>query len=268
MIENCYTAPTLTDNHRATTSRLTRQSLKFNKDTAREPRMTDMPADHSVDSAADKLADVKAEMAAAAQTAGRRADEVALLAVSKTKPVDEIEPFIAAGHRHFAENRVQEAAEKWPALQQAHEGIELHLIGPLQSNKTKQAVDLFDVIHTLDRAKLARKLAEFKDRPDFPKLFIQVNTGAEPQKAGIEPEQLADFHALCRDLGLTIDGLMCIPPIDEAAGPHFALLGKLAAQIGVEQLSMGMTADYPKAIGLGASHIRVGTQLFGARQKP
>lgn len=213
-----------------------------------------------------RLAHVRADMAQAAAEAGRQADDVCLLAVSKTKPVEQIEAFIALGQRHFAENRVQEAMEKWPALKAAHTDIELHLVGPLQSNKVKQILGLFDVVQTLDREKLARELAKHKDDAAFPRLYIQVNTGAEPQKSGILPEDLLSFHGLCTGLGLTIDGLMCLPPINQAAGPHFALLGKLAEQIGVDHLSMGMSGDYPTAIGLGATHIRVGTSLFGARE--
>ena len=213
-----------------------------------------------------RLAHVRADMAQAAAEAGRRADDVCLLAVSKTKPVEQIEAFIALGQRHFAENRVQEAMEKWPALKAAHTDIELHLVGPLQSNKVKQILGLFDVVQTLDREKLARELAKHKDHAAFPRLYIQVNTGAEPQKSGILPQDLLSFHGLCTGLGLTIDGLMCLPPINQAAGPHFALLGKLAEQIGVDHLSMGMSGDYPTAIGLGATHIRVGTSLFGARE--
>lgn len=213
-----------------------------------------------------RLAHVRADIAQAAAEAGRQADDVCLLAVSKTKPVEQIEGFIAMGQRHFAENRVQEATEKWPALKAAHTDIELHLVGPLQSNKVKQILGLFDVVQTLDREKLARELAKHKDHAAFPRLYIQVNTGAEPQKSGILPQDLLSFHGLCTGLGLTIDGLMCLPPINQAAGPHFALLGKLAEQIGVYHLSMGMSGDYPTAIGLGATHIRVGTSLFGARE--
>lgn len=216
--------------------------------------------------AARCLAEVKADIAAAAQAADRDPGAVCLLAISKTKPVAQIEAFIERGQRHFGENRVQEAAEKWPALKRAHGNIELHLVGPLQTNKVKQALGLFDVIQTLDREKLARALAKHKDHADFPRLYIQVNSGAEPQKSGILPQDLPAFHALCLDLGLTIDGLMCLPPAAQAAGPHFALLGKLAAQIGVQSLSMGMSGDYATAIGLGATHIRIGTALFGARE--
>lgn len=216
----------------------------------------------------DKLAQLRADVSAAAQAAGRAAQDVTLLAVSKTKPAAHIEAFLRLGQRHFGENRVQEAAQKWPELKARYDGVALHLIGPLQTNKVKQAVALFDVIEVLDREKLARKLAEHKDEAGFPRLMIQVNTGAEPQKAGVLPQDVAAFHGFCADLGLTIDGLMCIPPLDEAAGPHFALLGKLAAQIGVAQLSMGMSGDFATAIALGATHIRVGSALFGPRETP
>lgn len=221
--------------------------------------------DKMTEKAADNLAQVKADMDAAAAQAGRDAHEICLLAVSKTKPAAQIQAFIDLGQRHFAENRVQEAAEKWPALKQAQNDIELHLVGPLQTNKVKQVLGLFDVVQTLDREKLARALAKHQDHPAFPRLYIQVNSGAEPQKSGILPEDLPAFFALCTELGLIIDGLMCLPPINEAAGPHFALLGKLADEIGVKNLSMGMSGDYQTAIGLGATHIRVGTALFGPR---
>lgn len=221
-------------------------------------------ADTKIEAAA-RLAQVKADMATGALAAGRKPHDICLLAVSKTKPAAQIQAFIDLGQRHFAENRVQEAAEKWPALKAAESDIELHLVGPLQSNKVKHILGLFDVVQTLDREKLARELAKHKDHTAFPRLYIQVNTGAEPQKSGILPEDVPQFHALCVDLGLKIDGLMCLPPIDAAAGPHFALLAKLAAGIGVENLSMGMSGDYQTAIGLGATHIRVGTALFGVR---
>lgn len=215
--------------------------------------------------AQDAYAKVQSEIAQAANKVGRSAEQIALLAVSKTKAVAAIQPFIDLGHRRFGENRVQEAAQKWPALKAAHDDIELHLVGPLQTNKVKQIIGLFDVVQTLDREKLARELAKYKDMERFPRLFIQVNTGAEPQKSGVLPENLADFYAFCGQLGLQIDGLMCLPPQDEAAGPHFALLGKLAAQFDLPNLSMGMSGDYPTAIALGATHIRIGTALFGAR---
>ena len=218
-----------------------------------------------VDWAATRLADVRADMDLAAAQAGRDAHEICLLAVSKTKPAAQIQTFIDLGQRHFAENRVQEAAEKWPALKQGRNDIELHLVGPLQTNKVKQILGLFDVVQTLDREKLARELAKHQDHPAFPRLYIQVNSGAEPQKSGVLPTDLPAFFALCTELGLTIEGLMCLPPIDQAAGPHFALLGKLADEVGVKNLSMGMSGDYQTAIGLGATHIRVGTALFGPR---
>lgn len=208
---------------------------------------------------------VQEAVAQAAKKAARAPDDINLLAISKTKPATDIKRFIDLGHRRFGENRVQEAAEKWPDLKAGHDDIELHLVGPLQTNKVKQIIGLFDVVQTLDREKLARALAKHKDAPRFPRLFIQVNTGAEPQKSGVLPEHMADFYGFCRDLGLSIDGLMCLPPQDEAAGPHFALLGKLAAQFSVPYLSMGMSGDYQTAIALGATHIRIGTALFGAR---
>lgn len=234
--------------------------------------MTDTP--DMQDDAASKLAEINRRMAVALKAGGRAEGAAQLLAISKTKPAQAILPLIAAGQRHFGENRVQEAAEKWPALKAAHNGLELHLVGPLQTNKAKEAVALFDVIQTLDREKLARKLAALKqdhaktqavDAP-FPRLFIQVNSGDEPQKSGVSPSELAAFYRLCTDkLGLDVAGLMCLPPHDEAAGPHFALLAKMAADLGVSQLSMGMSGDFETALSLGATHIRVGTALFGAR---
>lgn len=215
------------------------------------------------------LADVLTRMRAALADAGRDGAAAQLIAISKTKPIEAITPLIAAGHLCFGENRVQEAKEKWPALRAAHGGIELHLVGPLQTNKAKEAIALFDVIQTLDREKLARKLSALKndiDGDDFPRLYIQVNSGGEPQKSGVSPYELAAFYALCVDeLGLVIDGLMCLPPQDEAAGPHFALLAKLADELGLDNLSMGMSGDFETALALGATHIRVGTALFGAR---
>lgn len=234
--------------------------------------MTDTP--DMQDDAASKLAEINRRMAVALKAGCRAEGAAQLLAISKTKPAQAILPLIAAGQRHFGENRVQEAAEKWPALKAAHNGLELHLVGPLQTNKAKEAVALFDVIQTLDREKLARKLAALKqdhaktqavDTP-FPRLFIQVNSGDEPQKSGVSPSELAAFYGLCTDkLGLDVAGLMCLPPHDEAAGPHFALLAKMAADLGVSQLSMGMSGDFETALSLGATHIRVGTALFGAR---
>jgi len=207
------------------------------------------------------------EIALAAEAAGRDPDSVKLVAVTKTVPVQVIEEAIEAGQRCFGENRVQEADAKWPALKERHPGIELHLIGPLQSNKVREAVGLFDVIETVDRPKLARALAEEMARADKrPRLFVQVNTGEEPQKAGVQPGEAESFVALCRDtFGLAVDGLMCIPPFDEEPAMHFALLAKLAERIGVKELSMGMSADFARAIAFGATYVRVGTAIFGAR---
>ena len=178
-----------------------------------------------------------------------------------------IEEAIESGQRLFGENRVQEALGKWPALKELHADIELHLIGPLQSNKVREAVALFDVIETLDRPKLARALAEEMERQGTrPRLFVQVNTGEEPQKAGIAPEETASFIALCRDtFDLNIDGLMCIPPFDEEPAMHFALLAKLADELGIEELSMGMSGDFAKAVAFGATYVRVGSAIFGKR---
>ncbi len=210
---------------------------------------------------------VRQEIAVAVEAAGRDPDSVKLVAVTKTVPAQVIEETIEAGQRCFGENRVQEADAKWAALKERHAGIELHLIGPLQSNKVREAVDLFDVIETVDRPKLARALAEGMARADkHPRLFVQVNTGEEPQKAGVLPGEAESFVALCRDtFGLTVDGLMCIPPLDEEPAMHFALLAKLAERIGVKQLSMGMSGDFARAIAFGATHVRVGTAIFGAR---
>ena len=210
---------------------------------------------------------VRQEIALAVEAAGRDPDSVKLVAVTKTVPPQVIEEAIEAGQRCFGENRVQEADAKWPALKERHPGIELHLIGPLQSNKVREAVDLFDVIESLDRPKLARALAEEMARADKrPRLFVQVNTGEEPQKAGVPPGEAESFVALCREtFGLAVDGLMCIPPFDEEAAMHFALLAKLAERLGVKQLSMGMSGDFARAIAFGATHVRVGTAIFGAR---
>jgi pyridoxal phosphate enzyme (YggS family) len=224
-----------------------------------------------------RLSDIQAKMARAAEQAGCAADAVTLVAVSKTKPVAAIEPVIALGHCVFGENRVQEAAAKWPQLRafaakyapKEAKDIELHLIGPLQTNKVEEAVALFDVIETLDRPKLAAALARARDRqPDapFPRLYVQVNTGEEPQKSGIAPHELADFLQLCREsYDLQPEGLMCLPPVDDAPAPHFALLRKLADTHGLAHCSMGMSGDFETAIHQGASHIRLGTQIFGPR---
>jgi pyridoxal phosphate enzyme (YggS family) len=215
------------------------------------------------------LESVRAEIARACKDAGRDASEVTLVAVSKTFPPEAIEPVIAAGQRVFGENRVQEAKAKWPPLLQKHPGLELHLIGPLQSNKAKEAVALFDAIHSVDRSSLCEALAkEIAKQGRAPLLFVEINTGAEPQKAGVLPQDADAFLAACRDkYGLTISGLMCIPPFEEAPGPHFALTAKIAARNGLKLLSMGMSADFATAIALGATHVRVGSAIFGEREK-
>ncbi|WP_029617619.1 YggS family pyridoxal phosphate-dependent enzyme [Pseudorhizobium marinum] len=215
----------------------------------------------------DRLKEVRARIAAAERVGKRPEGSVTLVAVSKTFEADAIRPVLEAGERVFGENRVQESQGKWPALRQEFEGIELHLIGPLQSNKAADAVALFDVIETVDREKIARALAdEMKRQGRFPRLYVQVNTGMEPQKAGIAPDETADFVRLCRDeLGLSVEGLMCIPPADENPGPHFALLAKLARESGVEKLSMGMSGDFETAVEFGATSVRVGSAVFGNR---
>ena len=222
---------------------------------------------HSATEIPGRLRLVKEEIALAAEAADRKPSAVQLIAVSKTVPAAVIEEAIEAGQRLFGENRVQEAESKWPALKELHTGLELHLIGPLQSNKVREAVALFDVIETLDRPKLARALAEEMERAARrPRLFVQVNTGDEPQKAGIAPDDTAEFVAICRDtFNLEIAGLMCIPPFDEDPSMHFALLAKLAHELGVKELSMGMSGDFAKAVAFGASYVRVGTAIFGER---
>ena len=194
-------------------------------------------------------------------------EQVNIIAVSKTFPPEAIAPVLAAGHRVFGENRVQEAAEKWPNLKASYPDVELHLIGALQSNKAAQAVALFDVIHSLDRIKLARVLAaEMKRQNRQLKILVQVNTGKEDQKSGIPPEETEEFVRTCRaELGLNIVGLMCLPPQQDVAGPHFALLQKLSQQCDAPLLSMGMSGDYGEAIKFGATHIRLGTAIFGPR---
>ncbi|MGN6537296.1 MAG: YggS family pyridoxal phosphate-dependent enzyme [Mesorhizobium sp.] len=217
--------------------------------------------------APSRLAEVKARIAAAESEARRPAGAVTLVAVSKTFDADAVRPVLAAGQRVFGENRVQEAQGKWPALRDEFPGIELHLIGPLQSNKAKEAVALFDVIETVDRDKIAAELAkEMKKQGKLLRLYVQVNIGSEPQKAGIEPAEAVAFVARCREIhGLAVEGLMCIPPADENPGPHFALLEKLAGQAGVEKLSMGMSGDYETAVAFGATSVRVGSAIFGHR---
>ncbi len=217
---------------------------------------------------ASHLREVRREIADAARAAKRDPAAVKLVAVTKTVPAPVIGEAIAAGQLRFGENRVQEAGAKWPALQEAHAGIELHLIGPLQSNKVHDAVALFDVIETLDRPKIARALAEEMARSGKrPRLLVQVNIGEEPQKAGVAPNDVDAFVAECRDgLGLSIDGLMCIPPLDEEPSLHFALLAKIAQRLGLKELSMGMSGDFAKAIAFGATYVRIGTAIFGARE--
>jgi pyridoxal phosphate enzyme (YggS family) len=203
-------------------------------------------------------------IAAAAGAAGRAAGDVTLVAVSKQQPWAQIAPVLAAGQSVFGENRVQEAMERWA---ERREGVELHLIGPLQTNKAQQAIALFDVIETVDRPKLARVLAEeIQKAGRAPRLYVQVNTGEEPQKAGVTPGEADAFIASCRDeYGLSLEGLMCIPPEAEPAGPHFALLAKIAARNGLNKLSMGMSADFETAVRFGATSVRVGSALFGGR---
>lgn len=204
---------------------------------------------------------------AAAQAAGRAPDTVTLIAVSKTFDAPDIVPVIEAGQRVFGENRVQEAKGKWPALKMRWPELELHLIGPLQSNKAAEAVQLFDVIHTVDRPKIAEAIAKEMRKQAKPlKLFVQVNTGREPQKAGMDPDEVDQFLRDCREVhGLEISGLMCIPPAEEDPKPHFELLAEIARRNGLGQLSMGMSGDYPVAIACGATHVRVGSAIFGVR---
>ena len=209
------------------------------------------------------------QIATSCEEHGRAAADVSLIAVSKTKSAEEIRPVLNAGQRIFGENRVQEAQGKWPELRDDFPDIELHLIGPLQSNKAKDAVALFDVLHTVDREKIAKALASEMEKQgrNLP-CTIQVNTGLEPQKAGVDPREVRTFLGTCHALGLNITGLMCIPPVNENPGPHFALLQKLARELGLGTLSMGMSGDYAAAIQFGATHIRVGSAIFGARDYP
>jgi pyridoxal phosphate enzyme (YggS family) len=217
--------------------------------------------------AVSRLYAVRNNIAAAEKEAGRESGSVTLVAVSKTFAADEIRPVIQAGQRVFGENRVQEAQGKWPTLRDEFPDLELHLIGPLQSNKAKEAVALFDVIETVDREKIAAELAkEIARLGKAPHLYVQVNTGLEEQKAGIDPREAVAFVARCREVhGLAIEGLMAIPPFDENPGPHFALLEKLAREAGVQKLSMGMSGDYETAIAFGATSVRVGSAIFGSR---
>ena len=213
------------------------------------------------------LASVEQEIARACQQARRDRASVTLIAVSKTFAADAIVPVIAAGQRVFGENRVQEAKAKWPGLISGYPGIALHLIGPLQSNKAREAVGLFEAIHSVDRPSICEALAkEIASQNRRPELFVQVNTGEEPQKAGVAPAEADGFLARCRDhYGLQISGLMCIPPLNDAPAPHFALTAKIAARNALTKLSMGMSADFAIAIQFGATHVRVGSAIFGAR---
>ena len=214
-----------------------------------------------------RLQETRDAIARAARDFGRKPESVTLVAVSKTKPVEMIVPVLGAGQIDFGENYVQEAKEKWPALRERFPQARVHMIGPLQSNKARDAVALFDVIQSVDRESLAKELArEIERTGKAPLLIVQVNTGAEPQKGGVLPGEADAFLELCRSrYGLTIAGLMCIPPADDPPSPHFALLGKIAERNGLETLSMGMSADYEAAIQLGATHVRVGSAIFGAR---
>jgi pyridoxal phosphate enzyme (YggS family) len=213
------------------------------------------------------LAAVEQDIARACKEARRDPASVTLIAVSKTFEADAITPVIETGQRVFGENRVQEAKAKWPGLISAYPGITLHLIGPLQSNKAKEAVALFDAIHSVDRTSICEALAkEINSQKKSPELFVQLNTGEEPQKAGVAPDEADGFIASCRDkYGLAISGLMCIPPVNDAPAPHFALTAKIAARNGLKNLSMGMSADFAIAIQFGATHVRVGSAIFGAR---
>jgi pyridoxal phosphate enzyme (YggS family) len=213
------------------------------------------------------LDDVRRRIREAALAAGRDSTSITLIAVSKTFAAADIEPVISAGQRAFGENRVQEAKGKWPELKRKVPDLELHLVGPLQSNKAAEAVALFDAIHTIDRPKIAEAIAaEITSQGRRPQLFIQINTGREPQKSGIDPEDADSFIAHCRDqVGLAIAGLMCIPPLHEAPRRHFELLREIARRIGLSGLSMGMSSDFEEAISCGATHVRVGSAIFGDR---
>lgn len=216
-----------------------------------------------------RFREVQEQIDRAARASGRNPGDVTLVVASKTQGSEKIEPLLREGHFEFGENRVQEAMGKWPALKAEFPKVELRLIGPLQSNKARDAVRLFDVIETIDRPKLARAVAdEISRQGRAPKLYVEVNTGDENQKAGVSPRDADAFISRCREeFGLTIDGLMCVPPVGEQASPHFALLGVIAKRNGIHDLSMGMTADYPLAIQLGATHVRIGSAVFGPRDR-
>ena len=228
--------------------------------------MPDSQTDKTTDPKAN-LTEIRARIETAANDARRSAREVSLIAVAKRQPLDRVNALLEAGHRVFGENRIQEAADKWPAIKRRFPDVELHMVGSLQSNKVADAIALFDAIHSIDRMKLARRVAEeIATAQRDPELFVQINTGEEPQKSGILPQEADDFIHQCREgLGLRISGLMCLPPIDEEASLHFALLARIARRNGIDNLSMGMSEDFETAIILGATHIRVGTALFGSR---
>jgi len=212
------------------------------------------------------LSDIQTRIAKEEARMGRTPGSAQLIAVSKVQPLERVVAVLEEGHRVFGENKVQEAAGKWPDLKEKFDGVELHLIGPLQTNKTRQAIGLFDVIHSVDRPKLARAIARIAEEEGHcPRLFIQVNTGEEDQKAGVLPRDLEELVALCRELNLPVEGLMCIPPSDEEPSLHFALLAKLAKKHGFDGLSMGMSGDFERAIAQGATYVRVGSAIFGER---
>jgi len=214
------------------------------------------------------LSDIQSRIAKSASAANRNPEDITLIAVSKVQPNERVEAVLEEGHRVFGENRVQEAAGKWPEFRSQFDGIDLHLIGPLQTNKARQAFGLFQSIHSVDRPKLARTIARLaQEEGHCPDLFLQVNTGEEPQKAGVPPQETDAFVTECRALDLPVRGLMCIPPADEEPSLHFALLAKIAARNGLDGLSMGMSGDFERAIALGATHIRVGSAIFGAREQ-
>ena len=215
------------------------------------------------------LQDIQERIQKAESLADRPVGSVSLVAVSKMQPNERVESVLNDGWRVFGENRVQEAAEKWPDFKERYKDVELHLLGPLQTNKARQAIELFDVIHSVDRPKIAKAIARLSDEiGKCPDLFLQVNTGEEPQKAGVLPSEIDSFVQECRDLGLPVIGLMCIPPVDEEASLHFALLAKLAKRNGLAGLSMGMSGDFEKAVAQGATHVRVGSAIFGDRNYP
>lgn len=212
------------------------------------------------------LSEIKERIAKAEADAGREAGSVKLIAVSKVQPDDRVRAVLDEGHLLFGENKVQEAAGKWPGFRDEYDGVQVHLIGPLQSNKTRQAIELFEAIHSVDRPKLAKTIARIaQEIGRCPDLFLQVNTGEEPQKAGVLPAEADAFIDECRGLDLPVRGLMCIPPVDETPSLHFSLLAKIAARNGLDGLSMGMSDDFEQAIALGATHIRVGSAIFGER---